>query len=381
MINYGRHFIDEKDIDSVVKVLRSGFLTTGPKVEEFEKIFASYVGAKYAVAVSNGTAGLHIACLAAGLSRGDKIITSPMTFVASANCALYCGAKPVFADINELGLVDESKIEKQVTPKTRIIIPVHYAGLPCDMGKIKEIADKHNLAVIEDACHALGAEYKNSRIGDCCYSDMAVFSFHPVKHITTGEGGMVTTNSKEMYKKLLLLRSHGITKDPSEFVGNNDGLWYYEMQEMGFNYRITDFQCALGISQFSKLEAFLEKRRAIAKRYDQFVKDNKQHFEYHAIPKDRKSAHHLYVLQLKDKNKRNYFFNGLKAAGILPQVHYIPVHLQPYYKSNFNYNKGDFPEAEHFYEKIISLPIYYGLTDDELDRVISTLSQLASRGC
>lgn len=241
MIPYGRQTIDEDDIEAVAETLESDFLTTGPKVKEFEEKFASYVGAKYAVVASSGTAALHLACLAAGLQEGQELITSPMTFAASANCALYCGAKPVFCDINlENGLIDENLIEEKINPKTKIIIPVHYAGLPCEMEKIKEIANKHNIIVIEDACHALGAKYKNSKIGDCAHSDMAVFSFHPVKHITTGEGGMITTNSEELYKKLLLFRTHGITKDADRIDNKENGSWFYEMQELGYNYRITD---------------------------------------------------------------------------------------------------------------------------------------------
>lgn len=380
MILYGKQYVDEEDIKEVIEVLKSDFLTTGPKVKEFEENFSDYVGAKYAVAVSSGTAALHLSCLVAGLKKNEKLITSPMTFVASANCALYCGAKPVFVDINEQGLIDENKIEENVDDKTKIIIPVHYSGSPCNMKKIKEIADKHNLIIIEDACHALGAEYEKSKIGSCKYSDMTVFSFHPVKHITTGEGGMITTNSKRLYEHLLLLRSHGITKDSNKLINKNEGPWYQEMQELGFNYRITDFQCALGISQLKKIDMFIEKRKEIVRIYDNFIKKNLKYFEFFEMPVDRRSSHHLYVLKLKERDKRKYFLEGLKAEDIVLQVHYVPIHLQPYYKLMFGYSEGDFPNAENFYKKIISLPIYYNLTKDEISKVIDTLGKLINRG-
>src|SRR4030042_3452072 len=262
MIPYSRQTIDKNDLKAVLKALQSDFLTTGPIIKKFEKNFCRYVGSKYAVAVANGTAALHLACLAAGLSKNQELITSPLTFAASANCALYCGAKPIFADINHQGLIDENLIEERITKKTKIIIPVHYAGLPCHLAKIKKLAQKHHLIVIEDACHALGAGDKKSKIGDCKYSDMTVFSFHPVKHITTGEGGMITTNSRKLYEKLLLLRNHGIAKEISISQP-----WYYEMRNLGFNYRITDLQCALGLSQLKKIERFIKKRRKIDKLY------------------------------------------------------------------------------------------------------------------
>lgn len=372
MIPYGKQFIDEADSEAVIQALKSDWLTTGPKVAEFEQNFASYVGAKYAVAVSSGTAALHLACLAGGLAKGDELITSPMTFAASANCAFYCGAKPVFADIHkENGLIDENLIEEKINSKTRIIIPVHYAGLPCNLEKIKEIADKHNLTVVEDACHALGAEYKNTKIGDCAYSDMAVFSFHPVKHITTGEGGMVTTNSERLYEKLLALRSHGITKDRNKLLNKEEGPWFYEMQELGFNYRITDIQCALGISQLAKVDEFIEKRREIARKYDEaFSGINK--IEIIKEMANRKNAYHLYVIKLKDNEDRLKLFNHLKKNGISCQVHYIPVHWHPYYQ-NLGYKKQQCPNAGLFYQRIISLPIYPGLKNEEQEKIISSI--------
>src|SRR3989338_10997620 len=298
MLPYGRQWIDEDDIKAVVEVLRSDWLTKGPKVEEFEKAMAEYCGAKYAVAVSSGTAALHLACLVAGIKQGDEAITSPITFVASANCVLYCGGKPVFADIDkDTYNIDPAEIKKKITKKTRAIIPVHFAGLPCDMGAIKKIAEEYDLIIIEDACHALGAEYgiQNPglrtkeewiKVGSCSHSDMAVFSFHPVKHITTGEGGAVLTNNEKFYEKLLLFRNHVITKDPEKFTNkdlafplssepliHNPNPWYYEMQELGFNHRITDMQCALGISQLRKLDSFISRRRKIVSIYNQALGD------------------------------------------------------------------------------------------------------------
>ncbi|MFH0969680.1 MAG: UDP-4-amino-4,6-dideoxy-N-acetyl-beta-L-altrosamine transaminase [Patescibacteria group bacterium] len=378
MVLYGKQSIDRYDIEAVIKTLKSDFLTTGPKVLEFEKKFAIYVGAKYAVAVSSGTAALHLACLAVGLKKGDEIITSPMTFAASANCALYCGAKPVFVDINvKNGLIEENLIEKKINSKTKIIIPVHYTGLPCEMEKIKEIAGKHNLIVIEDACHALGAEYKNTRIGDCTYSNMAVFSFHPVKHITTGEGGMITTNSEELYQKLLLFRTHGITKDSDKLSNKKEGSWFYEMQELGFNYRITDIQCALGISQLKKIKKFVKKRREIAKKYDKaFSKIGG--IETIKETQGCKNAYHLYVIKVKNKEARLKLFNYLKENNIFCQVHYIPVYWHPYYQK-LGYKKGICPKAESFYERIISLPIYPSLKNKELEKVIKIIKDFYAK--
>lgn len=370
-IPYGKQTIDDEDVSSVSDTLNSDFLTTGPKIEEFEKKFALYTGSKYAVAVSSGTAGLHLACLAAGLSEGDELITTPMTFAASSNCALYCGARPVFADINESGLINPEKIKDKVTIKSKIIIPVHYMGLPCDLKEIKEIADKNNLVVIEDACHALGATYENTKIGDCRYSDMAVFSFHPVKQITTGEGGMITTNSIELYNKLKMLRTHGITREQDKFHRKNEGSWYHEMQTLGFNYRITDFQCALGVSQLKKIGWFLKRRREIANRYNSYLNSISQ-LELIKSPQDRDNAYHLFVLKVKDATVRRNLFDFLKSKGILCQVHYIPVYWHPYYKS-LGYKEGICPVAEDFYHRIISIPIYPSLKDEEQDYVTKAI--------
>jgi UDP-4-amino-4,6-dideoxy-N-acetyl-beta-L-altrosamine transaminase len=378
MITYGRHIIDEEDIKVVVETLKSDFLTTGPKIQEFEKNFANYVDVKYAVAVSSGTAALHLACLAANLKNGDELITSPMTFAASANCALYCGAKPVFVDIKEEnGLINENLIEEKITSKTKIIIPVHYTGLSCNMEKIEEVADRHNLIVIEDACHALGAEYKNTKIGDCTYSDMAVFSFHPVKHITTGEGGMITTNSGEFYKKLIMLRNHGITKELDKLLNKKEGSWFYEMQELGYNYRITDLQCALGISQLNKIKIFVELRRKIAKKYDEAFKDIND-VETIEQPEENKNAYHLYVIRVKNKETRLNLFNYLKENDIFCQVHYIPVHWHPYYQK-LGYKRENCPKAREFYERIISLPIYPSLKNDEQEKVIKIIKDFYAR--
>lgn len=373
-IPYGRQDINEDDINAVVEVLKSDFLTTGPKVAEFEQKFAEYVGAKYAVAVSNGTAALHIACLAAGIKEGDEVITSPITFAASANCALYCGAKPVFADIDPVTYnIDCKSIEQLITDKTKAIIPVHYTGQPCDMDEIHRIADKYNLLVIEDAAHAVGAEYKGKKIGGL--SDMTEFSFHPVKHITCGEGGIVTTNDEKLYEKLKLYRTHGITRNPNE-MSKYDGAWYYEQIGLGYNYRITDFQSALGMSQLKRIETFLKRRREIADKYNQAF----QNVDGITIPKqlkDTNSAWHLYVIQV-DKSIRRQMFDFLRENNIGVNVHYIPVYTFSYYREH-GYQDVKCEHAEALYESIISLPMYYGLKDEEQDYVIDKVKEFLSR--
>lgn len=378
-IPYGQHWIDEEDIKEVLQVLRSSWITQGPKIREFEDALCKYTGAKYAVAVSSGTAALHIACLAAGIKPDDEVITSPITFVASANCVLYCGGKPVFVDVQEDTVnIDPEEIKKSLTKKTKAIIPVHFAGQPCDMEEIKAIAEDKNLIVIEDACHALGAEYKKTNIGSCAFSDMTVFSFHPVKHITTGEGGVVMTNNKDLYEKLSIFRNHGITKDDSQFTIHNsqlDGSWYYEMLELGFNYRITDFQCALGISQLKKLDNFVSKRIALVRKYNhKFAGLNGI-----KIPSERsyaKSSWHIYIIRIGESKKRKFIFEHLRKSGIGVQVHYIPVHLQPYYRERLGVEKGNYPKAERYYEEAITLPLYPLMDDSDVDFVVEKITEV-----
>ena len=382
MIPYGRQFIDDEDIQEVIKSLKSDFITQGPKIKEFESALCEYTEAKYAVAVSNGTAALHISCLAAGIRHNHEVITSPITFVASANCILYCGGKPVFADVQEDTInIDPEEIERKITRNTKAVIPVHFAGHPCDLEEIYAIAKKNNLIVIEDACHALGAEYKGSKIGSCKYSDMTVFSFHPVKSITTGEGGAVLTNNKKLYEKLLMLRNHGITKDPTKFTINhqlstiNDyGSWYYEMQELGFNYRLTDFQCGLGLSQLKKLDKFIQRRREIVEIYNKELSK----IDEIILPKERpyvKSSWHIYYIRLKNFQKRKKVFERLRKKGIGVQVHYIPVHLQPYYRNNFGYKEGDYPKAENYYNSTITLPLFVKLNKKQINYILNKIKE------
>jgi UDP-4-amino-4,6-dideoxy-N-acetyl-beta-L-altrosamine transaminase len=376
MIPYGRQFIEDDDIKEIVKTLKGDFITTGPKIKEFEEEFAKYLGVKYAVAVSSGTAALHLACLSAGLKQGDELITSPMTFTADANCALYCKALPVFADINEKGLINPEKIREKITNKTKVIIPIDYSGLSCNIEEIKRIAQENNLIVIRDCCHALGGEYKGEKIGNCRYADMCIFSFHPVKHITTGEGGMITTNSKELYEKLIILRNHGITKDREKLQKKEhlDKGWYFEQQELGFNYRITDIQCALGLSQLKKLDKFVEKRRKIAEKYDFEFREliDKRKIEILKQDIEMKNPYHLYIIKLKDSEIRKKLYDFLKEKGILCQVHHIPIYLHPYYQK-LGHVEGECIEAEKFYNRILSLPIYISLKNEEQDFVIKNI--------
>jgi perosamine synthetase len=372
MIPYSRHYIDEDDIEAVVEVLRSDWITQGPKIAEFEKGVADYCGAKFAVAVSSGTAALHLACMAAGISSGDEVITSPITFVASANCALYVGAKPVFADIlPDTYCIDPAAVRGKISARTRAIITVDFAGHPCDMEQIDEIAKDNNIVVIEDAAHSLGAEYKGRKVGSL--ADMTTFSFHPVKHITTGEGGMIVTNDQTYYERLMLLRTHGITRDAEKFVYRDNVLmpWYYEMQDLGFNYRITDFQCALGISQMNKLNGFVQRRRQIAAAYDQAFREIDEIITPSELT-GYKSAHHLYPVQFRALN-RNRVFAALREKRIGANVHYIPVHLQPYYRNTFGYRGGDFPVAEGYFSRCVSLPVHQGMTSEDIKYVIDAV--------
>ncbi len=364
-IPYGKQSIDEKDIEAVAAVLRSDFLTTGPLIHEFEKKVAESTGAAYATAVANGTAALHAACAAAGITAGDEVITTPITFAASANCIRYCGGTPVFADIDPKTYnISPKEIEKKITKKTKALIPVHFTGQPCELDEIHAIAKRYHLTVIEDAAHALGAEYNGKRIG--ALSDLTTFSFHPVKQITTGEGGMVLTNDKSLYEKLLLFRTHGITRDRSS-MKDWDGPWYYEQLELGYNYRITDIQCALGISQMDKLPAFVEKRKQIAKRYDEAFGDC-SNIEIPFQKPGCANVYHLYVIRVKNVDRKQVF-NALRSAGIGVNVHYIPVYRFPYYKEN-GYSDVYCPNAESYYNECISLPIYPALETKEQDYVI-----------
>lgn len=377
MIPYGRQNINENDIQAVVDVLRSDLITQGPVSEQFEKSVAEYCGARYAVAVASGTAALHLASLAAGFGAGHEVITSPITFVASSNCVLYCGATPVFADIDEKSYcIDVEQIDRQITPATRGIIPVHFAGHPCDMVAIHDLARKHKLIVIEDAAHAIGSEYtvgeQTFKVGSCAHSDMTIFSFHPVKNITSGEGGIVITNSQKLYQKLLLLRSHGITKNPEQ-MEENEGLWYYEMQELGYNFRITDFQCALGLSQLKRLDNFIRRRRKIVKAYNQAFENEAELI----IPFENDNAYsafHLYVVQFKSLDRLTVF-NSLRDKGIGVHVHYIPVHLQPYYRNRFGRKLGDFPVAETYYRRVVTLPLYPTMSAQDVSCVIGAVQQ------
>lgn len=374
-IPYGRQWIDEDDIQAVIETLRGDWITQGPKVAEFEESFAAYCGSKYAVAVSSGTAALHLAAIAAGFKAGEEVITSPMSFVASANCVMYEGARPVFADVERETLcIDPHQVAEKINPSTRGVIPVHFAGHPCDMPLIQEISGKHDLIVIEDACHALGASYthygKTYRVGSCAHSHMACFSFHPVKHITTGEGGMITTNDERLFRKLRGLRSHGITKD-SDMLTQHDGPWYYEMHELGFNYRITDIQCALGLEQLKKLDRFVDRRREIVNSYNRSFNSAEELI----LPREKEkvtSSWHLYVIQLNTLDRLEVF-EKLHEKGLGVQVHYIPVHLQPFYSRSYGYRRGHFPVAEKYYDRAVSIPLFPRMSETDVDYVIDSV--------
>ena len=380
MIPYGRQSISDEDIESVVEVLRSDYLTQGPKVPEFEKAIANCVAAKHAVAVNSATSALHIACLALEVAAGDIVWTVPNTFVASANCALYCGAVVDFVDIDSkthnmsvAALEKKLQIASEKNKLPKVVIPVHLSGEPCDMEAIAKLSSRYGFSVIEDASHAIGGEYKGLPIGSCQYSDIAVFSFHPVKIMTTAEGGMAMTNDKALADRMSRLRSHGITRDPDLMTHEPDGAWYYQQIELGFNYRMTELQAALGLSQLSRLKEFVSARHRLAERYDSLLSDLPVITPYRSP--SSYSAFHLYIIRLKldlIPITHREAFEKMRAKGILVNLHYIPVHTQPYYK-NLGFSPGDFPEAEKYYSEAITLPLYPGLKYAEQDNVISVL--------
>ena len=374
-IPYGRQWIDEEDIDAIVEVLRSGWLTTGPKISEFEKEFACVTGAREAVAVSNGTAALHSIMYAIGISPGDEVIVPPMTFVATANAVLFQGGKPVFADVDpETLLIDPEEVKIKITPRTKAVVAVDYAGQPCNYDALRTITDRKGIILIADACHALGARYRGEKVGTL--ADLTAFSFHPVKHITTGEGGMITTNDQKLAEKMRIFRNHGITTDQRQ--REEKGTWFYEMRHLGYNYRITDFQCALGISQLRKLPAWITRRQEIARRYDAAFADLPW-LRPLSVRQDVSHAYHLYVVRLNSEvstMNRSFLFQELRSAGIGVNVHYIPVHLHPYYKKHLGTGPGQCPVGEAAYEEIISLPIYPGMTNSGQDAVIDLLKDL-----
>ena len=388
-IPYGKHFIDQDDIDAVVDVLINHPLTQGKEVSNFERSVAKFVGAKYAVAMSSWTAGLHMACIAAGVNETNKIITSPITFVASSNASFYCGSKPIFSDIDKSTVnLCPKHLEDTLNDNVniKVIIPVHFSGVPCEMEKIKNIADKNNAMIIEDAAHALGARYSDgSMVGSCKYSDMTGFSFHPVKSIAAGEGGMITTNNKDIYRRLIRLRSHGINKSDDDLLDNEAAHtentrnpWYMEMQELGYNYRITDIQCALANSQLKKLPDFIKRRKELAKRYDKAFLNFEPINPIQSQFRDQ-SSHHLYVIKVNfdsgQQISRATLMTELQKRNIWTQVHYIPVTSHPYYK-RLGFSSDDYPNALDYYKEALSIPLYYSLTNTDQDKVIRSLKEL-----
>lgn len=373
---YGHQYLDEKDVQAVVDVLHSDYLTCGPKITELEQKLCELTGAKYAVVCSNDTAALHIACMAAGVSAGDEVITTPITFLASANCALYCGAKPVFADIDEETYnIDPKEIEKALTPKTKAVVAVDYTGQVVDLDAIMETCHKQNVVVIEDAAHSIGTLYKGRPVGSI--ADMTTFSFHPVKTVTAGEGGAVLTDNEEYYKKLLLYRSHGMTRDQAQMTKESEGGWYYQMIDLGYNYRMTDMQAALLISQLEKLPMFSKRRKEIVARYNEaFSKIPELTVQQELEGSD--STRHLYILRIKPEKlriDRRGFFDALAAENIMCNVHYIPIYLQPYYQE-MGYPKGLCPKAEKLYSEMMSLPLYYAMTDQDVEDVITAVQKI-----
>lgn len=375
-IGYGHQYIDDADIQAVVAVLKNDFLTCGPKIEEAEKKLCEITGAKYAVLIANGTAALHAMIFAAGIGPGDEVITTPITFAASANCALYCGAKPVFADINpETYNIDPASIEAKITSNTKAVVAVDFTGQAVEVDKIRAICDKHNLIFIEDAAHSLGTKYNGKSVGSI--ADMTEFSFHPVKTCTAGEGGAITTNNEEFYKRLVLFRTHGITRSQELMDKESEGGWYYQQVDLGYNYRMTDIQAALLSSQLDKLEMFGKRRKELVKRYDEAFSEMPEIVVQKEIP-ESDTVRHLYIIQLNLdllKCTRREVFEALQAEGVGVNVHYIPVYSFPYYQK-LGYDMGECPNAEKLYERIISIPLYYSLTNDEQNKVVEAVKKV-----
>ena len=387
MIYYGRQDINEADIQAVEAVLRSDFLTQGPAIERFEQRVAQYCGVKYAVAVCNATSALHIACLAAGLGKGDLLWTSPITFVASANCARYCGADVDFIDIDENtynmsvpALEQKLQEAKRQGRLPKIVVPVHMAGQSCDMRAIKKLSEKYGFTLLEDASHCIGADYADTKVGSCAYSDMAVLSFHPVKIITTGEGGMVLTNDTALYEQLCLYRSHGITRDPKHMTKESDGDWYYQQVALGFNYRMTDIQAALGASQMDRLDAFVVRRRALAARYDELLRDLPLKTPF--VLGEAQPSWHLYIVRIgfdRVRKTKQQIFVDMREKGIALNLHYIPVHTQPYYEA-LGFRAEDCPAAVEYYREALTLPLYPCMTDAEQEMVEQALREVLIGG-
>jgi UDP-4-amino-4,6-dideoxy-N-acetyl-beta-L-altrosamine transaminase len=383
--SYGKQCIEDDDIQAVIDVLKSDWLTQGPTITNFEKLLCEKSGSLYASAVMNGTAALHLTGIALGWTKGDVVLTTPLTFLATANCILYAGASPDFVDIDEKSYtIDIDKLEDKVRKyrkkgkKIKAVIGVDYAGHPCKWEDIRFLSDKYEFQLIDDACHALGAEYKNDRHYASKYADVTILSFHPVKHITTGEGGAILTNNKKIDERIKRLRTHGMTKD-EKYLDRNEGSWYYEMFELGFNYRITDMQCALGISQLKKLERFIQRRQEIAYYYNSAFKGDER-FIIPQCAEGISHAYHLYPLQIRlDRISitKKDLFERLREKNIYCQVHYIPIHLQPYYRKNFGFQPGDFPVAEKFYEQEMSIPVYPQLETEDLEYISQTIKMLA----
>lgn len=376
-IYYGRQWIDDEDIKAVENVLKSDFITCGPKVEEMERMLEAYTGAKHAVAVSNGTAALHCACLAAGIGPGDEVITTPLTFAASANCALYCGAKPVFADVNpDTYNIDPDSVLKKITKNTKAIVAVDFTGQAVEIQRIREICDEYNLIFIEDAAHSIATKYCGKQVGSL--ADMTTFSFHPVKTITAGEGGAILTNNDDFYKKLVLFHTHGITHDESEMEdAPHEGPWYYEEIELGYNYRITDFQAALITSQMKKLDFFVKRRKEIVDRYNEAFSNIPEIIVQKEIP-ESDTCRHLYIIRLdldKLKCSRKEFFDAMSYENIQCQIHYVPVYWFPYYK-HLGYEKGICPVAEEIYKGIVSIPLYPKMSDQDVEDVIHAVKKI-----